>query len=90
MSWYDRSSISGLSSSMSISGKVRARANSSDSSIFERGFAKYRSLSTLWFRACTFPKRRPIIGDRNTILISFNHFGKLPHFTCQLRRRKTY
>lgn len=74
MSWSHRLQALELSSSDRM---IPSTMSSSRLSLFERHLAKYRSLSFLWFRTCSTPKRQTIIGDKNTILSSFNYFGKL-------------
>ncbi|CAF4232175.1 unnamed protein product [Rotaria socialis] len=74
MSWTHRLTGLDLSSSSSLLRMGSIRKNSFALSLFEHRLAKYRSLPFLWFRACTLATPRPIGGNKNTILISFNHF----------------
>jgi hypothetical protein len=76
MSWNYR--LSTLERPSSFPTILSRTTNSSRLSLFERRLAKYRSLSFLWFRTCTSSKRPAVVSNynKNTILISFNHFGK--------------
>ncbi|CAF2159920.1 unnamed protein product [Rotaria magnacalcarata] len=90
MSWAHRLTGLDLSSSSSLLRMASIRKNSFALSLFEHRLAKYRSLPFLWFRACTSSKPRPIVGNKNTILISFNHLAAKGRTTIELAKKDGY
>jgi hypothetical protein len=84
MSWSHR--LATLESSPSYATVIpintSSRNNTSRSSLFERGLAKYRSLPLLWLRPCSSSnqqqRQRTTTGNigKNTISTSFGYFGE--------------
>ncbi|CAF1005411.1 unnamed protein product [Rotaria sp. Silwood1] len=87
MSWTHR--LSALESSSS-SLLPRMMSTTKNLSLFERRLAKYRSLSSFWFRTCTSSKRHSMIDNKNTMIISINNFAIKGRTTIELTKKDGY